>query len=161
MRTSNRWSRKKSCTVDRDWLSTTWNAGFTHGQLNAPVVTQPFFPRTKFMNLHNFENTYVINVLLTFNVVMLINSNNILNCSVFHVWLHFTAFLRNQVKNSTLRVSVFNLVSQKAVKCSHTFKTLQVRMLLLNSFLILQVICFHLTTLWFSIDTHTTIHMAQ
>ena len=133
MRTSNCWSRKKSCTVDRDWLSTTWNAGFTHGQLNAPVVTQPFFPRTKFMNLYNFEYTYVINVLLTFNVVMLINSNNILNCSVFHVWLHFTAFLRNQVKNSTLRVSVFTLVSQKAVKCSHTFKTLQVRMLLLKS----------------------------
>ena len=39
---------KKSCTVERV-------AGITHDQRSAPVITQPFIPRTKFINLHNFE----------------------------------------------------------------------------------------------------------
>ena len=42
-------------------------------------------------------------------------------------------FFERQVKTSSLRDSVFHLLSQKAVKCSHTFKTLQIRMLLHKS----------------------------
>ena len=57
-------------------------------------------------------------------------SNNIRTCSVLNVWLHFTAFWESKWKTSRDSDEFFTWFRRKAEKCSHTWKTLQLRMLL-------------------------------